>query len=168
MMKRNDDDPDLLPPGVDPDKMKIGIRQLSMRNEATARSVMTVRGHTVITDETGDGDTGPTPLETTLSALAGCEGVIIYRCATAMRFKYSAVEIDAEGEVDQRGSRGVRGVRPYFNWVKMAIRIHSDEPLERLEKLKKNVEYRCPVMNLFRAADVEVEANWQLVPEQGE
>jgi uncharacterized OsmC-like protein len=50
----------------------------------------------------------------------------------------------------------------------MAIRIHSDEPLERLEKLKKNVEYRCPVMNLFRAADVEVEANWQLVPEQGE
>ena len=167
-MKRNDNDPDLLPPSVDPDKLKIGIRQLGMRNEATARSVMTVRGHTVVTDEPGDGDTGPTPLETTLSALAGCEGVIIYRCATAMRFNYSAVEIDAEGEVDQRGSRGVRGVRPYFNWVKMNIRIHSDETPERLEKLKKNVEYRCPVMNLFRSADVEVEANWELVPEQGE
>ena len=68
-MKRNDDDPDLLPPSIDPDKLKIGIRQVTMRNEATARSVMTVRGHTVITDEPGDGDTGPTPLETTLSAL---------------------------------------------------------------------------------------------------
>lgn len=167
-MKPDDNDPDLLLPSVDPDKLKIGIRQVGMRNEATARSAMAVRGHTVITDEPGDGDTGPTPLETTLSALAGCEGVIIYRCATAMRFKYSGVEIDAEGEVDQRGSRGVRGVRPYFNWVKMNIRIHSDETPERLGKLKKNVEYRCPVMNLFRSADVAVEANWELVPEQGE
>jgi len=165
-MKRNDNDPDLLPPGVDPHKLKIGIRKLHMRNEASARSVMTVRSHTVVTDEKGDGDTGPTPLEMTLSALAGCEGVIIYRCATAMRFRYSAVEIDAEGEVDQRGSRGVFGVRPYFNWVKMDIRVYSDEPPERLEKLKKNVEYRCPVMNLFREADVDVEANWRLVPEQ--
>ena len=162
-MKRNDDDPDLLPPTIDPDKMKVGIRRVSMRNEATPRSVMTVRGHTMVTDEPRDGDSGPTPLETTLSALAGCEGVIIHRCATAMRFKYSGVEIDAEGEVDQRGSRGVRGVRPYFSWVKMNIRIHSDETPERLERLRKNVEYRCPVMNLFRSADVEVEANWELV-----
>lgn len=162
-MKRNDNDPDLLPPGVDPDKLKLGIRQVSARNEATARSVMTVRGHELVTDEPNDGDTGPTPLETTLSALLGCEGVIIHRCATAMRFKYSAVEMDAEGEVDQRGSRGVRGVRPYFNWVKMTIRIHSDEPPERLERLRKNVEYRCPVMNLFRSADVEVDARWELV-----
>ena len=59
----------------------------------------------------------------------------------------------------------MRGVRPYFNWVRMNIRILSDEPPERLEKLKKNVEYRCPVMNLFRSADVEVEANWVLVKE---
>lgn len=162
-MKRDDNDPDLLPPGVDPDKLKLGIRKVTARNEATARTVMTVRGHEVVTDEPNDGDTGPTPLETTLSALLGCEGVIIYRCATAMRFKYSAVEMDAEGEVDQRGSRGVRGVRPYFNWVRMTIRIHSDETPERLERLRKNVEYRCPVMNLFRSADVEVDARWELV-----
>lgn len=162
-MKRDDNDPDLLPPGVDPAKMKIGIRKVSARNAATARSVMAVRGHEVITDEPNDGDTGPTPLETTLSALLGCEGVIIYRCATAMRFKYSAVEMEAEGEVDQRGSRGVRGVRPYFSRVRMTIRIHSDETPERLERLRKNVEYRCPVMNLFRSADVEVDASWELV-----
>jgi len=63
------------------------------------------------------------------------------------------------GAADGRGSRGVRGVRPYFNWVKLKIRLHSDEPPDRLEWLRKNVEYRCPVMNLFREAD------WQLVPE---
>lgn len=164
-MKRDDDNSDLLPPSVEPDRPRLGIRRVVARNEATARSVMSVRGHEIVTDEPNDGDTGPTPLETTLSALLGCEGVIIYRCATAMRFKYSGVEMEAEGEVDQRGSRGVRGVRPYFNWVRMTIRIRSSESPERLERLKKNVEYRCPVMNLFRSADVPVEADWQLIPE---
>ena len=164
-MKRDDNDPDLLPPGVDPDKLKIGIRKVTARNEATMRTVMTVRGHELVTDEPQDGNTGPTPLETTLAGLLGCEGVIINRCATAMRFKYSAVEIEGDGEVDGRGSRGVRGVRPYFNWVKLKIRIHSSETPERLERLRKNVEYRCPVMNLFREADVDVEADWELVPE---
>lgn len=164
-MTRNDDDPDLLPPGVDPDKLKIGIRRVTGRNEAGMRTVMTVRGHQLVTDEPNEGDTGPTPLETTLAGLVGCEGVIINRCAAAMRFKYGGLDIEAEGEVDGRGSRGVRGVRPYFNWVKLKIRLHSNETPDRLERLRKNVEYRCPVMNLFREADVEIQADWELVPE---
>jgi uncharacterized OsmC-like protein len=89
-------EPDLLPPTIDPKKTAIGIRQVSARNEAATRSVMTVRDHEVITDEAGS-DTGPTPLETTLAALLGCEGVIIHRCAKAMNFKYSAVDMTSEG-----------------------------------------------------------------------
>jgi len=157
-------DDGLLPPSVDPKKRAIGIRKVSAVNEASTRSVMTVRGHTVITDEK-ESDTGPTPLEMTLASLNGCEGVIINRCAQAMGFKYSGVEIESEGEVDQRGSRGVRGVRPYFNWVKLTIRVKSSETPERFAKLAKNVEFRCPVMNLFRSADVDVTADWQLVDE---
>ena len=101
------DDKDLLPPSVDPNKKAIGIRKVTAINEASTRSVMTVRGHIVITDEKGS-DTGPAPLELTLSSLIGCEGVIINRCAEVMSFTYSRVEIEAEGEVDQHGSRGVR------------------------------------------------------------
>jgi len=157
-------DPDLLQPTIDPNKKAIGIRKVVGRNEASTRSVMMVRNHVLITDEPAS-DTGPTPLEMALSSLIGCEGVIINRCAEAMGFKYSAVDLDGEGEVDRRGSRGVAGVRPYFNWVKLKIRVHSSETPERFEKLKKNVEYRCPVMNLFRSADVEVIADWELVPE---
>lgn len=165
-MKRDDNDPDLLPPGVDPNALKIGIRKVTARNGASTRTVMAVRGHELVTDEPLDGNTGPTPLETTLAGLLGCEGVIIDRCARAMRFKFSGVEMEAEGEVDGRGSRGVRGVRPYFNWVKLKIRIHSNETPERLERLRKNVEYRCPVMNLFREADVDLQADWELVSQQ--
>lgn len=156
-------DPDLLPPSVDPSKKALGIRRVSARNEASTRSVMMVRDHVLITDEKGT-NTGPTPLEMCLSSLLGCEGVIINRCAEAMQFAYSAVDIEADGEVDQRGSRGVQGVRPYFNRVMLRIRIHTDESQERLDRLARNVEYRCPVMNLFREADVALDVRWERVP----
>ncbi|MEK9726244.1 MAG: OsmC family protein [Rhodospirillaceae bacterium] len=156
------DTADLLEPSVDPKKKAIGIRRVSARNEASTRTVMMVRDHVLITDEK-ETNTGPTPLEITLSSLLGCEGVIINRCAEAVGFEYSAVEMDSEGEVDQRGSRGVPGVRPYVNWVKLRIRVHSDESQERFDKLIRNVEYRCPVMNLFRAADVDLQVDWQLM-----
>lgn len=158
----NETDPDLLPPSVDPGKKALGIRRVSARNEASTRTVMMVRDHILISDEKGT-NTGPTPLEMCLSSLLGCEGVIINRCAEAMQFSYTAVDIEAEGEVDQRGSRGVQGVRPYFNWVKMKIRVHTDEPQERFDRLARNVEYRCPVMNLFRSADVEMDVTWERV-----
>ena len=154
---------ELLPPSTDPNTPKIGIRKVTSTNNAECRSVMTVRGHTLVTDEREGTDTGATPLEMTLSSLMGCESVIIFRCATVMKFKYSGVEIDGEGEVDGRGSRGVKGVRPYFNWVKLNIRANSNESQERFEKLKKNVEYRCPVLNLFRAAGVDCTINWVMV-----
>ncbi len=153
---------DLLPPSVDPNKKALGIRRVSARNEAATRTVMMVRDHVLVTDEKGT-NTGPTPLEMALSSLLGCEGVIINRCAEAMRFKYSAVDLEADGEVDQRGSRGVKGVRPYFNWVKMRIRVHTEEPEDRFLRLQRNVEYRCPVMNLFRSADVELDVRWERV-----
>lgn len=156
-------DPDILPPDIDPSIRKIGIRKLTARNEAGARTVITVRGHEIITDEANEGDTGPSPLENTLASLAGCEGVIINRCAKAMGFAYSAVDMEAEGDIDPRGSRGVAGVRPYFLAVRLKITLHSDEPAERLAKLRKNVENRCPVMNLFRDAGVDVTVNWETV-----
>jgi len=156
-------DPDILPPDIDPAIKKIGIRRLSARNEAAARTVITVRGHEIVTDEANAGDTGPSPLETVLASLAGCEGVIINRCAEAMGFDYKAVDMQAEGDVDPRGSRGVAGVRPYFLAVRLNIALHSDEPAERLAKLRKNVENRCPVMNLFRDAGVDVTVKWETV-----
>lgn len=155
-------DNDLLPPSVDPNTKALGIRRVSARNEASTRSVMMVRNHVVITDEK-ESNTGPTPLEMTLSSLLGCEGVIVNRCAEAMQFAYTAVDMEADGEVDQRGSRGVQGVRPYFNWVKLRIRVHTNEPQERFDRLTRNVEYRCPVMNLFKSADVDVQITWERV-----
>lgn len=158
-------DPDLLPPSIDPNIRKIGIRKLTAHNAASTRTVIKVRQHEVVTDEANAGDTGPSPLENTLASLAGCEGVIINRCAAAMGFEYSAVDMEAEGEVDPRGSRGVAGVRPYFLAVRLKIVLTTAEPPDRVAKLKKNVENRCPVMNLFRDAGVDVATVWETVSE---
>ena len=155
-------DTDLLEPSIDPNKKALGIRRVSARNEASTRTVMMVRDHIVVTDEKG-ANTGPTPLEMTLSSLLGCEGVIINRCADAMNFDYTGIDMEGDGEVDQRGSRGVQGIRPYFNWVKLRIRVHTEESEERFQRLIKNVEYRCPVMNLFKSADVDVSIRWERV-----
>ena len=152
----------LLPPSIDPASPVLGIRQVRGVNHASARTAIAVRGHEVVTDEVDGGDTGPTPLETTLAALVGCEGVIVNRVAEAMGFAYERVEIEADGEVDKRGSRGVAGVRPHFNWVELRIRVVSPEPPDRLRTLQRNVEARCPVMNLMRDAGVDVRARWVL------
>ena len=159
------DQADLLKPSIDPKIKAIGIRRVSAHNGGATRTVMTVRDQVLITDEKAT-NTGPTPLEMVLSAPLGCEGVIINRCAEAMKFESRSVEMDAEGEVNQRGSRGVPGIRPYFIWVKVRVRLYSDESEERFRKLAKNVEYRCPVMNLFRSADVDVKMAWELLPTQ--
>ncbi len=157
-------DPDLLPPSVDPNKKLIGIREVRALNDATARTISTVRDFEIVTDEPTGSNTAPTPLETVLSALVGCEGVIINRCAEAMKFAYSGVEFACAGQVDARGSRGVVGVRPHFETVDLKVTLHTNEPPERVAKLRKNVELRCPVMNLLSDAGVEMNVAWETVP----
>ncbi|MDH3239043.1 MAG: OsmC family protein [Alphaproteobacteria bacterium] len=152
-----------LPPDVDPDKSLLGVREIRATNKAEPKTVSTVRDFTVVTDEKTGTNIAPSPLETVLCALTGCEGVIINRCAKVMNFKYTGVDFECDGWVDARGSRGVRGVRPHFQKVEFKVLLKTDEPPERIEKLRKNVEMRCPVMNLLADAGVELNVIWERV-----
>jgi len=42
--------------------------------------------------------------------------------------------------------------------------LHTDEPADRIKKLQDNVEFRCPVMNLLRSADVDLGVTWVVEP----
>lgn len=158
----------LLPPSVDPDKRKLGIRNVRAVNLAGTRTESFVRDFAaVVTDEPdtmGGTNTAPSPLETALVALVGCDGVIINGVAEALGFAYSRVEFDCSSQIDVRGPKGVPGVRPYFESVALTITVFTDEDDARFAKLQRNVEYRCPVMNLFRAAGVALEVTWQRRP----
>ncbi len=157
-------DKDILPPSIDPTTKKLGIRGVYGWNEGGTRTELTVRDFAPFaTDEPdtlGGTNSAPSPLEMALASLVGCDGVIINGVANAMGFDYAGVELDCSGQIDVRGPKGVPGIRPYFEKIGMKITIFTDESDRRLEQLQKNVEYRCPVMNLMRAADVQLNVEW--------
>jgi uncharacterized OsmC-like protein len=160
----------ILPPSVDPLTKKLGIRNVTGHNAAGTRTEVKVRHFDpVITDEPdsmGGTNTAPSPLETVLVALVGCDGVIINGVAAAMNFDCSGVDFDCTSQIDVRGPKGVKGVRPYFETVDITLTVYTDESPERFAKLQANVENRCPVMNLMRDAGVELTANWIAHPKK--
>jgi len=161
-------DPDIIEPSIDPATKKIGIRHVKATNAAGTRTKIQVRDFApVYTDEPaslGGTNSAPSPLETVLVALVGCDGVIINGVATAMKFAYAGVDFACESQIDVRGPKGVPGIRPYFETAKLDITVYSDEPDARFQQLRKNVEFRCPVMNLLNAAQVGMDVSWIQLP----
>ena len=161
-------DPDIIEPSIDPKTKKIGIRHVKATNAAGTRTKIQVRDFDpVYTDEPaslGGTNSAPSPLETVLVALVGCDGVIINGVATAMGFAYAGVDFDCESQIDVRGPKGVPGIRPYFETAKLDITVYTDETDARFQQLRKNVEFRCPVMNLLNAAQVVMNVTWTARP----
>ena len=159
---------DMLAPSVDPETKKLGIRTVTGRNDSGTRTEVKVRHFDIVaTDEPdtmGGTNTAPSPLENVLVSLVGCDGVIINGVAEAMGFAYTGADFECSGQVDVRGPKGVPGIRPYFEKVDIKITLHTDEPADRIKKLQDNVEFRCPVMNLLRSADVDLGVTWVVEP----
>ncbi|MGI9503645.1 MAG: hypothetical protein ACR2RE_11380 [Geminicoccaceae bacterium] len=81
-----------------------------------------------------------------------------------MGFSYSGVDRACESQIDVRGPKGVPGIRPFFESGKLDITVYSDESAARFGQLCKNVEFRCPVMNLLNAAGVDMTVTWTQKP----
>ena len=161
-------DTDIIEPSIDSKTKKIGVRHVKATNAAGTRTKIQVRDFDpVYTDEPsslGGTNTSPSPLETVLVALVGCDGVIINGVATAMNFDYAGVDFACESQIDVRGPKGVPGIRPYFESGSLDITVYSDESDRRFAQLCKNVEFRCPVMNLLSAAKVDMTVSWNKMP----
>ena len=72
---------------------------------------------TVTTDEPvahGGTGKGPSPLQTVVAALCGCESVTFSRTAAEMGFEYESIAYAAEFTIDIRGRMGNRDVRRHF------------------------------------------------------
>ncbi len=118
---------------------------------------------TFVTDEPiahGGGSKGPSPLQAVLGALCGCESVTFNRTAAEFDFKYAGIEYEAMFTIDIRGRKGVRGVVPHFQTVRMQANVTTDESEERLAEVVEETEARCPVYNLLNDAGVKVETTW--------
>ena len=120
-----------------------------------------------VTDEPiahgGTGE-GPSPLQAVLGALCGCESVTFNRTATEMGFGYAGIDFEASFTIDIRGRMGMREVRPHFRTVRVQATVKTDETAERLKAVVEETEARCPVYNLMKDAEVNLEMLWVAEP----
>jgi uncharacterized OsmC-like protein len=81
-----------------------------------------------------------------LEALVACAGVTLKAVATALEFKLGAATVEAEGDLDFRGTLGVAKDAPVgFRAIRLTFGLDSDEPQERIDALLKLTERYCVV-----------------------
>ncbi|TIS50374.1 OsmC family protein [Mesorhizobium sp.] len=81
-----------------------------------------------------------------LEALVACAGVTLKAVATALEFKLGNATVEAEGDLDFRGTLGVARDAPVgFREIRLKFNLDTDEPQERIDSLLKLTERYCVV-----------------------
>lgn len=81
--------------------------------------------------------------------------------AEKIRFKYDDLKTYAEGTLDTRGRKGEANVPVHYQAVRLTIRIKTEEPDQKLERLADLVARYCPVDSLIRAAVSDYQVIWE-------
>ena len=81
--------------------------------------------------------------------------------AGKIRFQYNDLQTHAEGVLDTRGRKGLADVPVHYKAVRLTIRIKTDEPDERLDRLADLMARYCPVDSLIRAAVPDYIVKWE-------
>ena len=94
-----------------------------------------------------------------LEALVACAGVTLSTVATAMGVALEDLRIEAEGDVDFRGTLGVAKEVPVgFREIRLRYRLKTDAPKEKVDSLVRLTERYCVILQTLRGAhDVKVE-----------
>ena len=86
-----------------------------------------------------------------LEALVACAGVTLKAVATALEFRLDGGHVQAEGDLDFRGTLGVERTAPVgFAAIRLAFTLDTDEPPERIDTLLKLTERYCVVLQTLR------------------
>ncbi|MBL0933942.1 MAG: OsmC family protein [Rhizobiaceae bacterium] len=81
-----------------------------------------------------------------LEALVACAGVTLKAVATALEFRLGNARVEAEGDLDFRGTLGVARDAPVgFQSIRLNFHLDTDEPQERIDALLKLTERYCVV-----------------------
>lgn len=147
------------------------VREVESHSTGEVRCEVNVGGgHTVVTDEPaerGGTDTATSPLMYFTTSLATCQTVQIIKVAEAMRFKHGAINIKAATTTDMVPGIDGNDKVMRFCAAEMIIDIETDEPEQKVERLKKLSEDRCPVGNIFTDAGYEPSVTWNVLPMKG-
>lgn len=145
------------------------VRVVESKCESGVRcEVHTVQDNqTIIIDEPierGGTGTGASPLMHLTASLATCQSVQIVKVAKAMRFKYGTINIKASTTTDRIAP--VEGDEKVMRFcgAELIIDIETNEPPQKVERLKRLSEDRCPVGNLFTDAGYPPTIIWNVLP----
>ncbi|ESZ49072.1 peroxiredoxin [Mesorhizobium sp. L2C054A000] len=87
-----------------------------------------------------------------LEALVACAGVTLKAVATALEFKLGAATVEAEGDLDFRGTLGVAKDAPVgFRAIRLNFNLDTDEPQARIDSLIKLTERYCVVFQTINS-----------------
>src|SRR5205085_12642834 len=114
----------------------------------------------------GVGGAGDVPCsgDLLLGALAACQEITLRMVAAAMGIELLALEVEAIGELDLRGTLGMDRETPVgFSAIRCESRVtvKDDGRPERAKRLLENAERYCVVLNTLRTG-VAVESSFEL------
>ena len=86
-----------------------------------------------------------------LEALVACAGVTLKAVATALEFRLGAATVEAEGDLDFRGTLGVAKDAPVgFRAIRLNFNLDTDEPQERIDSVIKLTERYCVIFQTLK------------------
>ena len=95
-----------------------------------------------------------------LEALVACSGVTLRAVSTALGIDVKSGRVEAEGDLDFRGTLGVDKEAPVgFQSIRLKFHLDTDAPQEKIDQLLKLTERYCVVLQTIRnsvAAKAEV------------
>lgn len=111
----------------------------------------------------GGTNSGPTPTDTALSALAGCTNVIAHKCAAKLGVDIGELDIEVSCEFDRRGVTLAEEIDLPFRSVLLTVQAHGSASAEELERVAVETKKYCPLSKLFIGAGSEVIERWSTV-----
>lgn len=115
----------------------------------------------------GGDDSAPNPIEYVLATLGKCQAITYKALASLKGIQLDSVTIKTKGDLDLQGFLGIDNkVRPGFQNVEFDTVIESSEDYDKLQRLSKQVESLCPVLDII-SNPVEVEGKLVIKNKQG-
>jgi len=102
----------------------------------------------------GGTDLAMTPMEVALSAMAGCQAIVVKLFARANGIKFDDFYIEVEGDHDMAALQGKSDNRTGFQEIRVNMHFKTDEPKEKIEEFVSFVEQTCPVTDTFKNGTV--------------
>ena len=146
-------------------KMKTTVTlRAKAKGTSHSRTDVTIRDLNFAIDEPterGGTNSGPTPTDTALAALAGCTNVIGNKCATALGVDIGHLNIDVTCDFDRRGVTLSEEIDMPFTKLMQTVIADGSATEEELQKVANETEKFCPLSKLFTAAGTELITTWR-------